>query len=55
MQIFKILWGSMPPDPLESFLALKLLRIESAEKTTLEKVTTIGPPSLKKFLNTALT
>ena len=28
----KIFWGSMPPDPLESILVLKLLKINSAEK-----------------------
>ena len=38
----------MPPDPLESFLVLKLLKINSAGKNTLEKVTKIGAPSLKK-------
>ena len=39
----------MPPDPLESFLILKLLKINSAgKKKTLEKVTKIDAPSLKK-------
>ena len=37
--------GSMPPNPLEPFLILKLLKINSAKKkTTLEKVTKIVPP-----------
>ena len=34
----------MPPDPLELFLLFKLLKIKSAEKTALEKVTKIGAP-----------
>ena len=44
-----------PGPPLESFLVLTLLKINSAEKTTLEKLTKIGAPSLKKILNTPLT
>ena len=50
--------GSMPPDPIESFLVHslhKLFKFKSAEKNTLEKVTKIGAPSLKKILNTPLT
>ena len=33
----------MPPDSQESFLILKLLKIKSDEKTTLEKVTKLVP------------
>ena len=36
-QFSKIFQGSMPPDPLESFLVLKLLKNHSAGKNTLEK------------------
>ena len=32
MQIFKNFQGSMPPDPLESFLLPKLLELNSAGK-----------------------
>ena len=38
-QFSKNFRGSMPPDPLESFLLFKLHKINSAGKTTLEKVT----------------
>ena len=38
----------MPKDPLESFLVLKLLEINSAENTTLDKVTKIGAPFPEK-------
>ena len=41
--------------PPESFLLLKLLKINSAGKTTLEKVTKCGALSRKKILNTPLT
>ena len=41
--------GNKPPDPMESLLLLKLLKINSAGKTTLEKVTKFDAPSLKKF------
>ena len=41
--------GGARSGPLKSFLVLKLLKIESAGKTTLEKVTKIGAPSLKKL------
>ena len=45
----------MPPDPLESFLLLKLLKLNSAgKKTMLEKVTKFDTPSLKNFLNMLL-
>ena len=55
MQIFKNIQGSMPPDPLESFLLPKLLELISAgEKTMLEKVTKFDTPSLNNFLNTPL-
>ena len=47
--------GACPRTPLELCLILKLLKINSAEKTALEKVTKIGAPSLKKILNTPLT
>ena len=47
--------GASPRIPLVSLLALKLLKINSAEKTTFEKVSKIGPSSLKKILNTPLT
>ena len=49
-KLSKCFRGSMTPDPLESFLLLKL-----PEKTTLEKVTKFDAPCLKKFLNTLLT
>ena len=39
----KFFWGSVPPDSQESFLILKLLKIKSDEKTTLEKVTKLVP------------
>ena len=45
----KFFRGSMLRTPLESFLILTLLKINSAEKTTLEKVTKIGASSLKKI------
>ena len=45
----------MPGTSLESFLVLKLLKINSAGKKRLEKVTKIGASSLKKILNTLLT
>ena len=51
----KIFRGSMPSDPLESFLLLKLLEINCREKTELEKVTKFGALFLKKILNTPLT
>ena len=40
----------MPPDPLELFLVLTVscLKLTLPEKNTLEKVTKIGAPSLKK-------
>ena len=38
----KFLRGSIPWTPLESFLVLQLLKIKSAEKTAVEKVTKIG-------------
>ena len=47
--------GSMPPDPLESFLLLKLLEITLPGKIALEKVTKFGVLFLKKILNTPLT
>ena len=47
--------GSMPSDPLESFLLLKLLKIDSAKKITLKKVSKIGTSSQKKIPNTPLT
>ena len=56
MQIFKNFSGQHAPGPpLESFLLLKLLKINSAVKTMLEKMTKIGAPFLKKILNTCLT
>ena len=55
MQVFKFLsGGAFPRTPLKSFLVFKLLKIKSAEKITLEKVTKFGAPSLKKILNTPL-
>ena len=33
----EIFQGSIPPDPLESFLALKMLKNNSSGKNTLEK------------------
>ena len=58
MQIFKIFPGKHAlgqPNPLESFLVRKLLKINSAEKNALEKVTKIGASFFKKILNTPLT
>ena len=56
MQIFKIFRGSMPPDPLESFLCLNQLQISSAEKKLrLKKVWKLWPPpSFSKFLASSL-
>ena len=55
-KFLKFFRGSMLPVPLESFLVLKLLKIESAGKTTLEKVKKkIGAPFPEKILNTLLT
>ena len=51
----KIVRGIMPPDPLESFLLFKLLKINSVGKTTLEKVAKFDLIFLKKILNTPLT
>ena len=45
----------MPPDPLESFLFLNLLQINSAGKNTLENLLKFNAPSLKKFVNSPLT
>ena len=36
----------MPPNPLESFLLLKLPKINCAEKNTLKEVTKFGAPSI---------
>ena len=51
MQIFENFPGEHVPDPpLELFLLLKLLKINSAEKkTTLEKVTKFGALPWKRF------
>ena len=52
MLIFKIFsWGACSRTPLESFLALKFFKINSAGKIRLKKVTKIDAPSLKKILN----
>ena len=37
-KFLKISWGSMPPASLEPFLFLNLLRVNSAVKNTLEKM-----------------
>ena len=51
----KIFMGACPRTPLESFLLLKLLELNSAEKKTmLEIVTKFDSPSLKNFLNMPL-
>ena len=56
MLIFEIFsWGAYSRTPLESFLALKFFKINSARKIRLKKVTKIDAPSLKKILNTPLT
>ena len=51
-QFSKIFRGSMPPDPLESFLFLNLLEINTTEKNKLEKTFVASP---KKILNAPLT
>ena len=54
MSIFKNFWGSMPPDPSRVVFATLVETLPG--KTTLEKVTKFGAPSLiKKFLKTPLT
>ena len=47
--------GACPRTPLESFLALKLLKSNSAGKIRLKKVTKIDALFVKKFLNTPQT
>ena len=54
-KFLKIVRGSMPPDTPRVLLLLKLLTINSAANTALEKVTKLGALSLKKILNAPLT
>ena len=48
MQILKFFRENMSPDPLESFLSPKLLKIKSIKKNYAKKETKISAPSLKK-------
>ena len=50
----KFFRGSLPPDPLESFLALKLLEINSARKNPLEKSDENGCHHLERISEYAL-
>ena len=45
----KFFWGACHSDPLESFLVHKLLKINTAENTALEKLTKIGAPPSENF------
>ena len=59
MQIFKIFPGEHVPGPPKSRFwcgpCLKLTKLTLPKRTALKKVTKIGVPSLKIFLNTPLT